>query len=111
MRSIYNSTETWVSENLDDPINKIYRKWLQLPIRSKMHLTLSKSSAGLKHQIYMKCNLSTRRILKIHQIKKQINCTSEDHVRSLKNVREKTIIKKALNYCVKITLKTKCQAY
>lgn len=36
---------------------------------------------------------------------------NEDHVRSFKNVREETIINKALNYCVKINLKTKCQAY
>ena len=34
--SIYNISETWVTENIDNEINKYYRKWLQIPISSNL---------------------------------------------------------------------------
>ena len=46
--SIYNLTETWVSENLDNVINRYYRKWLHFPVSGNItHLTLPKNNLGL----------------------------------------------------------------
>ena len=66
--NIYNLTETWVAENINNTINKHYRKWLQLPISSNItHLTLPKTKLGLNiktaKQSCIECKLSARRIL------------------------------------------------
>ena len=34
--SIYNISETWVAEDIDNEINRYYRKWLQIPISSNI---------------------------------------------------------------------------
>ena len=66
--NICNLTETWVAENINNTINKHYRKWLQLPISSNItHLTQPKTKLGLNiktaKQICIECKLSARRIL------------------------------------------------
>ena len=68
--SIYDLTETWVKQKLDDAIlNKYYRKWLNMPISGNIsHLHLPTKSLGLNisaaKQVYNNCKLSVRRILK-----------------------------------------------
>ena len=45
--SIYNISETWVAENIDNEINRYYRKWLQIPISGNItHLSLPKKMLG-----------------------------------------------------------------
>ena len=34
--SIYNISETWVAEDIDNEINRYYRKWLQIPVSSNI---------------------------------------------------------------------------
>ena len=68
--SIYDLTETWVKQKLDDAIlNKYYRKWLNMPISGKTsHLHLPTKSRSLNisaaKQVYNNCKLSVRGILK-----------------------------------------------
>ena len=46
--SVYHLTETWVSENLDNVINRYYRKWLHFPVGGNAtHLSLPKNKLGL----------------------------------------------------------------
>ena len=46
--SVYNLSETWISENLDSHINRYYRKWLNIPVSGNItHLTLPKSKLVL----------------------------------------------------------------
>ena len=45
--SIYNISETWVAENIDNEINRYYRTWLQIPISSNItDLSLPKKMLG-----------------------------------------------------------------
>ena len=67
--SIYNLTETWVAETLDNKFSKFYRRWLQFPVSGNIsHLSLSHSKLGLEiktlKQIYNECKVSNRSILK-----------------------------------------------
>ena len=68
--SIYDLTETWVKQKLDDSIlNKYYRKWLNMPMSGNIsHLHLPTKSLGLNisaaKQVYNNCKLSVRTILK-----------------------------------------------
>ena len=34
--SIYNISKTWVAEDIDNEINRYYRKWLQIPVSSNI---------------------------------------------------------------------------
>ena len=67
--SIYNLTETWVAETLDNKFSKFYRRWLQIPVSENIsHLSLPRSKLGLEiktlKQIYNECKVSNRSILK-----------------------------------------------
>ena len=68
--SIYDLTETWVKQKLDDVIlNKYYRKWVNMPISgNRNHLHLPTKFLGLNisaaKQVYNNCKLSVRRTLK-----------------------------------------------
>ena len=67
--AIYELTETWVVENIDNVIGKYVRKWFQLPVSANIqHLTFPTRRLGINFQfaktIYQKCKLSLRRILK-----------------------------------------------
>ena len=45
--SVYNISETSVAENIDNEINRYYRKWLQIPISGNItHLSLPKKMLG-----------------------------------------------------------------
>ena len=68
--SVYHLTETWVSENLDNVINRYYRKWLHFPLSGNItHLSLLKNKLGLNiktlKQIYVGCKVSARQTLKL----------------------------------------------
>ena len=67
--SVYNLSETWISETLNSHVNRYYRKWLNIPVSGNItHLTLPISKLGLSiktsQQIYVKCKLSFCRTLK-----------------------------------------------
>ena len=67
--SIYNLTETWVAETLDNTFSKFCSRWLQIPVsRNISHLSLPRSKLGLEiktlKQTYNECKVSTRSILK-----------------------------------------------
>ena len=68
--SVYHLTETWVSENLDNLINRWYRKWSHFSVSGNMtHLSLPKNKLGLNiktlEQIYIMCKVSVRQTLKL----------------------------------------------
>ena len=45
---VYPLTNTWVSENLENEINRYYRKWLHFPVSDNMtHLSIPKNKLGL----------------------------------------------------------------
>ena len=63
--SVYHLTETWVSENLDNLINRYFRKWSHFPVSGNMtHLSLPKNKLGLNiktlQQIYIMCKVSAQ---------------------------------------------------
>ena len=67
--SIYNLTETWVAETLDNKFSKFYRRWLQIPVSGNIsHLSLPRGKLDLEiktlKQIYNECKVSNRSILK-----------------------------------------------
>ena len=46
---IYNLTETWVAETLDNKFSKFYRRRLQIPVSGNIsHLSLPRSKLGLE---------------------------------------------------------------
>ena len=66
--SIYEFTETWVVQNIDNLISKYVQKWLQLPVSANAkHLSFSVQNLGINFKfakfVYKKCKLSVRRIL------------------------------------------------
>ena len=66
--SIYNLTETWIVQHIDNILSKYVRKWLQLPVCANVeHLTFQIQKLGINFKfaksIYNKCKLSVRRIL------------------------------------------------
>jgi hypothetical protein len=81
--SIYDLSETWVKQKVDDAIlNRYYRKWLNMPISGNIsHLCMPTKCLGLKmstaKQIYNNCKLTVRRILK---------CSTNDDARQLFNL-------------------------
>ena len=59
-----------MSENLDNVINRYYRKWLHFPASGNItHLSLPKNKLGLNiktlKQIYVECKVSVRQALKL----------------------------------------------
>ena len=66
--SIYEFTETWVEQNIDNLIFKYVQKWLQLPVSANAkHLSFSVQNLGINFKfakfVYKKCKLSVRRII------------------------------------------------
>ena len=46
--TIYNLSETWVIQNIDNHFSKFYRKWLQLPVSANIsHFSLPNNNLGL----------------------------------------------------------------
>ena len=88
--SIYELSETWVVENIDNVIGKYVRKWFQLPVSANIqHLSFPTCRLCMNFQfaktIYQKYKLSLRRILKQSknvEIRKLYSITSPQHVRS-----------------------------
>ena len=67
--SIYDLSETWVKENIDSNLNRLYRKWLQFPFSANItHLHMPQNKLGLDitsaKNLYNEYKLSVRRILK-----------------------------------------------
>ena len=89
--SIYNLTETWVAETLDNKFSKFYRRWLQIPVSGKIsHLSLPRSKLGLEiktlKQIYNECKVCNRSILKCSlnaEAQKIYELTSNKNVNNL----------------------------
>ena len=72
--SVYYFTDTWVPENLDNAINRYYRKWLHFPVSDNItHLRLPKNKLGLNiknlKNIYVECKVSVRQTLKLSRNK------------------------------------------
>ena len=88
--SIYNFTETWIAENIDNVIGKFVRKWFQLPVCANIeHLSFPTNKLGVNFTfakcVYIKCKLSVRRILKMsknEEIRKLYELSSPKNVRS-----------------------------
>ena len=88
--SVYNIFETWVAENIDNEINRYYRKLLQIPISGNItHLSLPKKMLGYNlktaQNIHAQCKFSVRRILKTSQneeVRTLYNLTSSKNVNS-----------------------------
>ena len=106
--SVFNLSETWISENLDSHINRYYRKWLNIPVSGNItYLTLFKSKLGLSiktcQQIYVECKLGVRRALKTslnEDIRNLYKLTSA------KNVNSDSILEK-INSTEKRTIKNR----
>ena len=67
--SIYNLSETWIIQTLDNKINSMTRRWLQIPRSGNItHLRLPSKSLGMNKQslsdVSKFCRLSVRSILK-----------------------------------------------
>ena len=88
--SIYDLTETWIEQNIDNVIGKYVRKWFQLPIAANIdHLSFPTRRLGVNFlfakSVYTKCKLSVRKILKFStnvEIRKFYTETSENNVNS-----------------------------
>ena len=95
--SIYPLTETWITNNIDNNINRYIRKWLQIPISGNItHLRLPTKKLGMNlrsaKDIYSDCKLTVRRILmssKNMEIKRLWKLTSG------KNVKEDALLVRA----------------
>ena len=67
---IHDLSETWVKENIGSHLNRLYRKWLLLPISVNItYLQMPQNKLlGLNitsaKKLYNECKLSVRRILK-----------------------------------------------
>ena len=88
--SIYNLSETWVVQNIDNVIGKYVRKWFQLPICANIdHLSFPTNKLGVNFMfaktVYMKCKLSVRRIIKLSnnaEIRRLYDISSEKNIRA-----------------------------
>ena len=88
--TIYDLSETWVVENIDNVIGKYLRKWLQLPVSANIsHLSFTTRKLGINFtfakEVYQKCKLSLRRILRLsknREIRRLYSVTSANHIRS-----------------------------
>ena len=87
--SIYDLTETWIVQNIDNLISKYVRKWLQLPVSANVeHLSFAIQKLGINFKsakfVYNKSKLSVRRILNQSNnsdIRKLYQITQNDNVR------------------------------
>ena len=95
--AIYNLSETWVIQNIDNQFSKFYRKWIQLPVSANItHLSLTNNKLGLNirtaKQIYNECMITVRRILR---------CSVNEEARKLyeittvNNVNSDSVVNKA----------------
>ena len=78
--SIYDLSETWVKENIDSHLNRLYRKCLQIPVSANItHLQMRQNKLGLNiasaKNFTMNVSYTVRRIFKCHQISKPENFT------------------------------------
>lgn len=92
--SIYDLSQTWVKENMDNKFSKFFRKWLQIPVSGNItHLTLPHNKLGLNIKsastIYNECKLSVRRILKCSN---NVEAQKLYQISTLKNINNDTII-------------------
>ena len=100
--SIYNLSETWVIQNLDN-IVYYFRKWFGIPVcGNTSHLSLPISKFGLYFkkvsQILKHCNLSMRRLLKNsknHDITGMYNLTKSKFLNEERILRSETSKKKS----------------
>ena len=97
--SIYELSETWVAENVDNIIKKYVRKWFQLPISANIaNLTFPTRKLGINFKfaktIYQKSKLSVRRILKQS---KNSEIRNLYQITSIKNIRSDEIINSVTN--------------
>ena len=79
-------SETCVPENIDNEINRYYRKWLHISISGNItHLSRPKKMLGFNiktaQQIQAQCKLSVRRI-RNEEIRFLYNLTSSKNVKS-----------------------------
>ena len=87
--SIYPLTVTWITQNIDNNINRYVRKWLQIPISGNITLlSLPRKKLGMNiksaKDIYEACKLTVRRILKESkndEIKQLWKLTSVKHIK------------------------------
>ena len=68
--SVDNLTDAWVSENLENAINRYYRKWLHFPVSDNItHLSLPKNKLVLNiktlKEIYVECKVTVGQTLKL----------------------------------------------
>ena len=88
--SVYNISETWVVDNIDNEINRCYRKWLQIPISGNItHLSLPEKMLGYNiktaQNIQAQCKLSVCTILKTsrnEEVRTLYNLTSSKNIKS-----------------------------
>ena len=63
--SIYPLTVTWITQNIDNNINRYVRKWLQIPISGNItHLSLPRKKLGMNIKSAKDIYEAVRRILK-----------------------------------------------
>ena len=97
--SIYDFSETWVAENVDNIIGKYVRKWFQLPISANIeNLTFPTRKLGLNFMfaktLYQKCKLSVRRILSQSK-NEDIRCFYK--ITTAKSIRSDEIVNAVVN--------------
>ena len=88
--SIYELSETWIHQNIDNIISKYVRKWCQLPACANVeHLSLTLQKLGLDFKfaasLYQQCKLTIRRILSQSQnneIRRLYSLTSPQNIRT-----------------------------
>ena len=88
--SIYDLTETWIAQNIDNIIYKYIRKWLQLPIAANVtHLSLPLNRLGISFkpskELYKQCKITVRKILKLSvnaEIRRLYDITSVQNIPS-----------------------------
>ena len=98
--TIYNFSETWVVENLDNLLLYFVRKWLNLqPSASTSHLRLRPSHLGigllLVSDIFRSCKVTLRRILRLSKnedTRRLYKFTSTKNIRSGEEVESAVLI-------------------
>ena len=112
--SIYNLTETWVVETLDNKFLKFYHRWFQIPVSGNIsHLSVPRSKLGLEiktlKQICNECKVSNRSILKCWlnaEAQKLYELTSNKNVKHDCKINDMT----SENGLERHQVKTKCRS-
>ena len=97
--TIYNLSETWVIQNIDNHFSKFYRKWLQLPVSANItHLSLPNKKLGRNirtaKQTYNECKVTVRRI-RICSVNEEVRKLYE--ITTIKNVNSDSVVNKAVS--------------